>query len=85
MLDFHQTDVDIVDKIVIAVQQLGSHPVVSFSYSNGSIEFRDRTSWSIITQDDDIDKVANLTQVGFVLPQGEACKSQAVNPTFREH
>ncbi len=63
----------VVDKIVLSVQLIGAGASVAIFYSDSSIEFRDRVSFSIISTEVDSNKVTSLAQSGFTFPADESC------------
>ena len=80
MLDFYLCDIEIIDKIILGVQSLNVHTVVSFAYSDGTIDFRDRASWTTMKRSDETDKVGGLTQVGFAFNKHEPCLHTVTSP-----
>lgn len=50
--------------------------VLSFVYSNGTIQFRDRASMKVIEADQDFGKVSSLQQVEFSFSSDDLCKSR---------
>ena len=64
-----------VDMTVISLNQMNLSTVLSFTYSNGAIEFRDRASMELIEADESFGKVSSLQQLGFSFPSDEPCQS----------
>lgn len=58
----------------MSIQQLSSGMILGTVYSDGTIEFRDRTHMEVITYDGNLDKVTSLPQIGFGFQQGGPCK-----------
>ena len=80
LLDFHLCDIEIIDKIILGVQSLNVHTVISFAYSDGTIDFRDRASWTTMKRSDETDKVGGLTQVGFAFNKHVPCLHTVTSP-----
>ncbi len=64
-----------VDMVVLSLNQMNLSTVLSFEYSNGAIEFRDRATLKLIEADDNFGRVSSLQQIGFGFPSDELCKS----------
>lgn len=60
--------------VVICLTQMNLSTLLSFAYSNGAIEFRDRASMKLIEVDDNFGRVSSLQQIGFGFPSDELCK-----------
>ncbi|KAI9840522.1 MAG: mediator complex subunit [Thelocarpon superellum] len=71
-----------VDNVVLSVQQLTFSLIVALTYSDGTIEYRDRMTMKALTFDDDFQKVGSLAQVGFAFPAGEPCLHTALSQNF---
>jgi hypothetical protein len=56
------------------MQSMNLGKIVSFAYSDGSIEYRDRVSMTEAFVDGDLDRVWHLAQIGFAYPDDEPCK-----------
>lgn len=64
----------VLDKIIVSIQLVHSGSTLAFSYSDGSIEFRQRTDLTVIGSDDDPNRVVNLPRTGFAFPLEEPCR-----------
>ena len=67
-----------VDTIFTSLTQMNLSTVLSFTYSNGAVEFRDRASLKLIEADDNFGRVSSLQQIGFSFPSDELCKSSTL-------
>ncbi len=58
-----------VNKILLSIQQISLSTVLVFTYSDGVVEFRDRTTMEVLPRDERMDQVSSLGQVGFDFPE----------------
>lgn len=65
-----------VNRVLLSVQQICLSTVLVFTYSDGAIEFRDRTTMEVLPRDERIDQVSSLGQVGFDFPETGPCKEK---------
>lgn len=59
--------------VAVSLNQMNLSTVLSFAYSNGAIEFRDRASMKLIEADDNFGRVSSLQQIGFTFSSDEPC------------
>lgn len=69
-------DETMVDKIILSVHLINQGASIAVLYSDGSVEFRDRTNFAVISPDGDLDTVTSMSQSGFSFPFEESCQSQ---------
>lgn len=48
--------------------------VISFAYSDSSVDYRDRITMTETFNDDDLDRVVHLSQIGFSYTEDEPCE-----------
>ena len=58
-----------IPKVFLHVQQLRLSTILAIAFSDGSIEVRDRHTMEVIAQDNVVEQVSGLGQVGFEFPQ----------------
>lgn len=64
-----------VSKTVIGIQDIQYGKVIILTMSDGSVEYRDRFTFEEIYTNQDVSKVMNLRQVGWVFSDDGPCKS----------
>lgn len=64
----------LVDRLLLSLQTLFLGTVLAMTYSDGTIEFRDRTSIEPLPKDERTRQVSGLFQVGFDFLDVGACK-----------
>lgn len=74
-LELKRLDDIVVERIFLSVQQLGPGTILGMTYSDGTIEFRDRTRLDVIGFDGNLERVTSLPQIGFAFPSEGPCKS----------
>ena len=65
--------------VVVAVQQLNLGTTLVFCSSDGSVEFRSRTTLDPLPRDDSPARASSIAQVGLGFPIGNPCKLSTVN------
>lgn len=65
-----------VNRVLLSIQQICLSTVLVFAYSDGVIEFRDRTTMEVLPRDEKIDQVSSLGQVGFDFQETGPCKTK---------
>ena len=63
----------IVSKALLAVDQFNVNTVLAMAYSDGSVEFRDRTM-NLLSPDENENRISSLHQIGFNFTGGRSCK-----------
>ena len=58
-----------IPKVFLHVQQLRLSTILAIAFSDGSIEVRDRHTMEVIAQDNVVEQVSGLGQIGFEFPQ----------------
>ncbi len=66
----------VVPKALLAIDRFNINTVLAMIYSDGSVDFRDRTTLNILEPDDDDNKISSLHQIGFNFTGGRSCKSR---------
>lgn len=51
--------------------------VIFFAYSDGSVEYRDRATMLETYNDNDLNRIWHLSQIGFSYGEDDPCKSSA--------
>ncbi|MCJ1251659.1 mediator complex subunit [Trapelia coarctata] len=67
------------DRIVVQIQLLSDNITLSIAYSDGSVEFRDRTTLQNLPLDDMPNKATSLPQIGFRFGIVEPCLHMALS------
>ena len=57
-----------INRILCSIQQISLGTVLVLTYSDGAIEFRDRTTMEVLPRDERMDQVSSLGQIGFDFP-----------------
>ena len=55
----------LINRLLLSVQEVSLSTVLVMKYSDGTIEFRDRSSMIVLSRDDITKQVSSLFQVGF--------------------
>jgi mediator of RNA polymerase II transcription subunit 16 len=71
-----------VHAIVLSCVPVWYHMLLAFHYSDGTIEFRKRSTMETLLNDGDTDTVTSLFQAGFAFPHGEPSLHMALSPNF---
>ncbi|KAL8784654.1 MAG: hypothetical protein Q9195_008957 [Heterodermia aff. obscurata] len=69
-----------IPKVFLHVQQLRLSTILAIAFSDGSIEVRDRHTMEVISQDDVVEQVSGLDQIGFEFPQDRNQYHIALSP-----
>lgn len=64
----------VVDKIVVGITQVSLGRAICFSYSDGSIEYRDRFTLQPMYNEVNLDRITSLLEVGFSQEGEPGCK-----------
>lgn len=64
----------IINRLIVSIHELSLSTVLGLQYSDGVVEFRDRTSLEVLARDDYLNQVSSLSQVGFEFPDVGLCK-----------
>lgn len=62
-----------VNKIVVAMETMNTGRVIVFAYSDSSVEYRDRRNMLETFNDNNLDRVWHLSQIGFSYTEDEPC------------
>jgi len=62
------------DRIVVQIQLASDNITLVIAYSDGSVEFRDRTTLQNLPMDDMPNKATSLPQIGFRFGTAEPCE-----------
>lgn len=65
----------LIAKTLLAIQQVNVSTVLAMIYSDGSVEFRDRTTMQILSSDDNGSQISSLYQIGFNFLGARPCES----------
>ncbi|KAJ4341778.1 Mediator of RNA polymerase II transcription subunit 16 [Didymella glomerata] len=68
--------------VVLSCIPVWYHMLFAFHYSDGTIEFRKRSTMEILHNDGNTDTVTSLYQAGFAFPHGEPSLHMALSPNF---
>ncbi|XPS74919.1 Mediator of RNA polymerase II transcription subunit 16 [Ascochyta lentis] len=68
--------------VVLACIPVWYHMLLAFCYSDGTIEFRRRSTMEILVSDGNTDTVTSLFQAGFAFPHGEPSLHLALSPNY---
>lgn len=68
--------------VVLACIPVWYHMLLAFCYSDGTIEFRKRSTMEILVNDGNTDTVTSLFQAGFAFPHGEPSLHVALSPNY---
>ncbi|MCJ1479591.1 mediator complex subunit [Lambiella insularis] len=69
-----------VENVAIDVQLINLNATVAISYSDGSVDLRDKTTLQHLSPDEGPDKITSLAQVGFSFQATETCLHMALSP-----
>ncbi|KAI9737316.1 MAG: mediator complex subunit [Claussenomyces sp. TS43310] len=70
-----------VGKVIIAIESIAFDRILCVSYSDGSIEYRDRSTLSELFMDGGLDSFSHISQLGFSFDDDEPCLQVAMSPT----
>jgi mediator of RNA polymerase II transcription subunit 16 len=70
----------ILHSVVLATYPLWYNMILAYSYSDGTIEFRKRSTGEIIMPDGNTDTITSLPQAGFAFPHAEPALHVALSP-----
>lgn len=66
-------------KILVSIQPMNLGKVIFFAYSDGSVEYRDRTTMLETYNDNDLNRIWHLSQIGFSYGEDDPCKSPTMS------
>ncbi|KAL8712283.1 MAG: hypothetical protein Q9220_003434 [cf. Caloplaca sp. 1 TL-2023] len=69
-----------VGKVIIHIQQFNLGTILAFCSSDGSIEFRSRTTLDFLPHDEATDRISSIPQLGFNFPEGNTGLYAAISP-----
>lgn len=70
-----------VGKIALSIDSIVHDRMLVFSYSDGSVEYRNRWSLAELYTEGSIDQFSHLSQTGFMIMDDEPCLQTALSPT----
>lgn len=73
-ISFKRLDDVVINRLLLSVQDACLSTILALTYSDGTIEFRDRTGVGILARDDISKQVSSMYQVGFDFADVGACK-----------
>lgn len=62
------------NKVALAVQTMNLGKVVFIAYHDSSVEYRDRTTMAETFNDNNLNRVWHLSQIGFTYAEDDPCK-----------
>lgn len=62
-----------VNRILVSIHSMNLGQVIVFSYSDNTVEYRDRGTMMENFVDDNLDRIWHLAQIGFTYPDDEPC------------
>ncbi|KAF2995834.1 mediator complex subunit [Curvularia kusanoi] len=68
--------------VVLTCVPVWYHMLLAFHYSDGTIEFRKRSTMEILVCDENTDNVTSLFQTGFAFPHSEPSIHMALSPNY---
>ena len=68
--------------VVLTCVPLWYYMLLAFHYSDGTVEFRRRSTMDILVNDGNTDTVTSLFQAGFAFPHGEPSLHLALSPNY---
>lgn len=68
--------------VVLSCIPVWYHMLLAFHYSDGTVEFRRRSTTEILISDGNTDTVTSLFQAGFAFPHGESSLHMALSPNY---
>ncbi|RFU33515.1 hypothetical protein B7463_g2798, partial [Scytalidium lignicola] len=71
-----------VNKIVLSMQPINLGRIICFAYSDSSVDYRDRITMTETFNDNDLNRVWHLSQIGFSYIEDESCLQAAFSPSF---
>jgi mediator of RNA polymerase II transcription subunit 16 len=63
-----------VNKIVINVESIAFDKIICFGYSDGTLEYRDRSSITESYSNDNMEKFSHISRIGFSYSDEEPCE-----------
>lgn len=54
-----------INRLLLSIQEVSLSTVLAMKFSDGTIEFRDRSSMTVLGRDDVDKQISSLSQVGF--------------------
>jgi len=73
-----------VNKIIVATQTINLGKILFIAYSDGSVEYRDRVTMAETLNDNDLNRVWHLSQIGFSYPEDDPCMKLKTRDHFLE-
>lgn len=70
-----------VNKIVTGLEIINLGKIIFLAYSDGSVEYRERIGFIETFNDNDLNRVWHLSQIGYTYADGEPCIQVALSPT----
>ncbi|KAK0128828.1 mediator complex subunit [Cadophora gregata] len=71
-----------VNKIAVAMETMNTGRVIVVAYSDSSVEYRDRRNMLETFNDNNLDRVWHLSQIGFSYTEDEPCLQVALSPSY---
>src|SRR5690242_19950001 len=68
--------------VVLSCVPVWYHMLLALHYSDGTLEFRKRSTMEILDNDGNTDTVTSLYQAGFAFPHGESSLHVALSPNY---
>lgn len=68
--------------VVLSCVPIWYHMLLAFHYSDGTIEFRKRSTMEVLVNDGNTDTVTSLLQSGYAFPNGEPSLHMALSPNY---
>ncbi|KAK9777004.1 putative Mediator of RNA polymerase II transcription subunit 16 [Seiridium cardinale] len=72
----------IVNKVVIGIGLVRLNTAVCFTYSDGTVEYRERTTLNMLWTDTSLDRINSIHEAGFTHSGESSCLQTAVSPTL---
>jgi mediator of RNA polymerase II transcription subunit 16, fungi type len=87
MTRLRKLDSIVVNKVIVGLHIVQFGKVVCVAFSDGTVEYRERSTMNEIYNEANPEKIMNLSQVGFTFTEDSPCKSPhrllAVHPCAR--
>ncbi|KAK4168613.1 hypothetical protein QBC43DRAFT_103265 [Cladorrhinum sp. PSN259] len=71
----------VVPKVVMAIHQMQLGKVICFSFSDGTVQYRDRSTMNEMYNEENTDSIMSPHQAGFHFKNGTPCLQVAFSPT----
>ena len=76
----HRVEPIVFNKIIVGIQTLHYGKVISITFSDGTIEYRDRITMNEVYNEPNTERIMSLHHVGFSFPDFSPCRPALRSP-----